>query len=698
LLGAGYILDAHARALTAIPGVALHAVCDQSRTRAESAAARFRIPHILSSVQELAESACDVVHVLLPPALHVDAATTLVDAGKSVFLEKPMGLDSSACVELTERAARKRVALGVNHNFLFSPRYESLRATVKAGDLGAIDQLEVSWHFALPTLQTGPFDSWMFAAPANLLFEVGPHVCALLLDLLGKLDIAAAVVGRPIVLPGGQRVFRHWSGIGKAGAATALLSISLVAGQPDRILRLRARGGSTQLDFGRDISWLEATTAENPIFDAHDTANITGRTLRRQARRDRIRRLGAALRKRPGAAPFEESILRSIAAFYAGGMQQIDPRHSASFASDVIRLCESIASAANIGAPSRGGVTVPMPSTVAKPTALVVGGTGFIGRRLVRALLDEGHGVRVLTRNARAAAFEFSGLPVELHGGSHGDLNSATQALDGIKTVYHLAKCEGKRWEDYVTGDIEPTRVLAEAALSAGVKRFIYTGTIASYASANARGVINNQTPIDPAIARRDHYARSKAACETLLQTMHREKHLPLVIMRPGIVIGQGSTPWHPGIGRFLSETRIDFWGDGRASLPLVLVDDVAAALALALRATGIEGATLLLTSPPLLTAREYVEALATCTQSRIDARVRPAWRNWAADLAKELAKNAARHPNRRWPSLHEWRCRSNRARYDSRATQQVLGWRPVADRETMIARGIADAVTWFLR
>ena len=110
LLGAGYILDAHARALTAIPGVQIHAVCDQSRTRAEVAAARFRIPHILSSVQELAESDCDVVHVLLPPALHVEAAGTLVDAGKSVFLEKPMGLDSRACAALTERAARKRLA------------------------------------------------------------------------------------------------------------------------------------------------------------------------------------------------------------------------------------------------------------------------------------------------------------------------------------------------------------------------------------------------------------------------------------------------------------------------------------------------------------------------------------------------------------------------------------------------------------
>ena len=164
-----------------------------------------------------------------------------------------------------------------------------------------------------------------------------------------------------------------------------------------------------------------------------------------------------------------------------------------------------------------------MPVSKVKPTVLVVGGTGFIGRRLVRLLIDRSHGVRVLTRNVRAAALEFEGLDVELLAGSHGDPQCAALALDGIKVVYHLAKCEGKRWQDYVDGDIEPTRVLATAALAARVDRFIYTGTIASYASDNPNTVIDNRTPVDPAISRRSYYARSKAACESLLQAMQGE-------------------------------------------------------------------------------------------------------------------------------------------------------------------------------
>lgn len=698
LLGAGYILDSHANALLAIPGVSVHSVADVSRGRAEHAAAKYGIPHVFGSIEQIAASDCDVVHVLLPPALHVGAASVLVEAGKSVFLEKPMGLESDACHALSQRAEAKGVALGVNHNFLFSRAYDELRTRVKSGELGRIDHIRVDWHFAQPILQFGPFDSWMLAAPSNMFFETGSHIGAFIIDLIGLPEIESAVAGNPITLPGGQIVYRHWTAVGQANSATAVLSISMTAGQADRIMRVRGRGGSAQLDFGRDIAWWESTVSDNPIFDSHATGEAIVRTLRPQGRKNRFRHLKSALAKRPDAAPFEESIFRSISAFYAGGVLQIDPRHTGRFGADVIRLCEAVARASHTGTPSHASASVPMPVSKAKPTVLVVGGTGFIGRRLVRMLIDRNYGVRVLTRNMRAAALEFEGLNVELFVGSHGDAESAGRALDGIKVVYHLAKCEGKRWQDYVDGDIAPTGVLAAAALTARVERFIYTGTIASYASDNSHDVIDNRTPVDPAFARRSHYARSKAACEALLQSMQRERGLPLVIMRPGIVIGPGSPPAHPGVGHFLSETRVDYWGDGTSPLPLVLVDDVADALARALDAPGALGQTLLLTSPPLMTARDYVAALEGYMSARIDARPRTPWRYWMADMTKELAKNAVRHPNRRWPSLHDWRCQTQRARYDSRMTEQALGWRPVADRAILEARGIADAVKWFLR
>jgi nucleoside-diphosphate-sugar epimerase/predicted dehydrogenase len=698
LLGAGYILDSHAKALQFTPGVALHTVCDISRGRAQRAADLYGIPNVLTSLSELAASDCDVVHILLPPAAHVDAALQLVEAGKSVFLEKPMGLDSAACEALCIKAERLGVIAGVNHNFLFSRGYEALRSEFRSGALGRIDHIDANWHFALPLLQYGPFDSWMLAAPANILFELGTHLGAFVVDLAGLPQVTSAVAANPINLPAQQLVYRHWTAIAQAQAATVALSISITAGQADRMLRVRGRGGSAQLDFGRDIFWRDLTVTDNPIFDSYAVADAAGRTLRKQAASDRRRRLKSALAKGPDANPFEDSIFRSIRAFYDGGVAHLDARHSARFATEVIRLCEQVSFAAKTGKPSTHSVSVAQPQPAKPPEVLVVGGTGFIGRRLVRKLSDQGYSVRVMTRNPRAAAIELGDLPVELFAGSHGDAATAAEALKGIHSVYHLAKCEGKRWQDYVEGDIAPTRVLAEAALAAGVRRFIYTGTIASYDSAHASTVIDNTTPVDSAIDRRGHYARSKAACEALLQQLRRERGLAVVIVRPGIVIGPGSPPAHPGIGRFASETRVDYWGEGTNPLPLVLVDDVADALVRALIVPGIEGQTLLLTSPPLMSAREYVHALSSDMATRIDARPRSSWRYFTADLIKELAKNAVRHANRRWPTLHDWQCQSQKARYNGAMSEQVLGWKPACDLETLRRRGIAEAVEWFLR
>jgi hypothetical protein len=67
-------------------------------------------------------------------------------------------------------------------------------------------------------------------------------------------------------------------------------------------------------------------------------------------------------------------------------------------------------------------------------------------------------------------------------------------------------------------------------------------------------------------------------------------------------------------------------------------------------------------------------------------------------DVAKELVKNLIRHPNRKVPSLHDWACRTHRARYDASETVQTLGWKPTADKQAMIQEGIRSAVAYYYR
>lgn len=752
-LGAGYILASHAKAVAAIPGLVPHAVCDVSLGRARQAASAFGLQHACTGIEELIASGCDAVHVLLPPDLHASAATRLLEAGLDVLIEKPMALSEAECDALAALATARGRRIGVGHNFLFLPAYERLRRMIRSGELGRIDHVSVDWLSVLPQMKFGPFNAWMLRAPGNVVLEVGPHLAAFAVDLLGDCDSLQAMAGHPLDLPSGVRAWRHWSIVGDCGTARMTLNLSLAAGEPLRRVTVRGLAGVGTVDFLRDMGHVERVMQSNTALDNLRQGLRSAREFSGQALANGWRAVAGTLRKTPLQDPYRESIYRSVLAFYAEG--PLDERLAPSLAARVIRICEQAIDASGVtssGAPAarsaeatagafsgaRAGVndlarplagkgsasarrdpsgptasipdgggevglmerpdSGPTPQSSAARRALVVGGTGFIGKRLVRELLARGWQVRVMTRAVAAARAELGALPVELVEGSHGDPSAARHALQGVDTVYHLAKATGDRWDDYVRSDIEPTRVLAEAAIAAGVRRFIYTGTIDSYASADPSVVIDDATPLDAAIQGRNLYARSKAACEALLRQLQDKRGLPLVILRPGIVIGEGAPPAHWGVGLFHSETRVELWGDGRHPLPFVLVDDVARALALAGEKPGLEGRVLLLTDAPLLSAEDYVAAVADRSATRIEMQRTSILVHFLRDLGKQGLKHLIRHPARRQATLHDWGCRAHRAQYDSGTTRAALGWRPVGSRERLLQDGVHAAVDWYLR
>jgi nucleoside-diphosphate-sugar epimerase len=330
---------------------------------------------------------------------------------------------------------------------------------------------------------------------------------------------------------------------------------------------------------------------------------------------------------------------------------------------------------------------------------LVLGGTGFIGRELLRQLLGAGHRVRALVRSTASIPPALANSPLlELMRGDLANEADLTRAMNGIETVVHLARANVKSWTDYQALEIEATRRVAECALAAGVKRFIYTGTIDSYYGGAGAGTITEATPLDEKIHRRNLYARAKAASEELVLQMHRERGLPLVIVRPGVVIGRGGSPFHWGVGMWWNDAVCQTWGEGNNKLALVLVEDVAAGLIAAMDAPGIEGRSFNLVGEPLLTAQEYLDALDAVGGIRVQRHATSILRFYLADMMKWVVKVAVRHPERRLPSYRDWESRTGSARFDCTAAKTVLGWRPCADREELVRRGIAEPFQEFMR
>lgn len=695
LLGAGFIVDAHAKALKALPNVEITAICDRAISRAEDAAKTYAIPHVFGDLAEMLKLKLDVVHVLLPPDLHIDTTRQILEAGTSVFLEKPMGLDSVACQSLVDLAAAKGLKLAVNHNFLFLPAYEKLREQAFDGTIGHLDQVTINWLYALGLIQFGPFNNWMLREPQNLWFELGPHLTAFMMDLVGPVDEMSVHVSRPIDLPGGSRVYRKWHIHGSKGNTSIDLNMSVTPGYTDRSITVRGHAATAKCDFERNVYFCDEPSGYGMLFDSFMTNISVASQLSKNSVNNLVKSVRHTLKKSPEANPFGTSIARSIKAFYDTIDGNLDSRLDGQFGVNVIAACERITQQANFQMSDSKLVWEVLPP-LKKPTVLVLGGTGFIGKYLVKKLTEHGHGVRVVTRGLSAGNIGLAGLPVELIQGDIAEAAFMDKALEGIEVVYDLAKATGSKWEDYYKNDVLVTKNIAERAQSHGVKQFIYTGTIDSYYSADASSVITADTPLDKNMKNRNLYAKSKATCEGLLLDMHKQLGLPVTIFRPGVVIGKGCPPAHWGVGMFQSESRVQFWGDGSNKLPLVLVEDVADALVLALGKESIAGQIFLLTDEPFLSGRDYVDIVSKESGTRLRSEPTPIWKFFMIDVFKEGAKNLIKHPNRKMPSYRDWDSRSHRARYDSTKTKEMLGWRPAGLKEALIEKGIVSAVREF--
>ena len=179
---------------------------------------------------------------------------------------------------------------------------------------------------------------------------------------------------------------------------------------------------------------------------------------------------------------------------------------------------------------------------------------------------------------------------------------------------------------------------------------------------------------------------------------MHRDENFPVVIIRPAIVLGAGGPVNHVGVANWFGLGRCAYWGKGDNFIPAVLVDDVVNGLIAAIDAVGIEGKTYNLSAEPCISARDYVAEVEKVLGSRIMAVPSSALGHYLGDMFKWVIKVLARHPDKsRIPSLHDWRCREQRASFDTSAAQADLGWQPENDRETIIEKGVREPTRLYL-
>ena len=691
LIGAGYISRVHAEALQDTPGVALAAIVDPDIGAAERLARAYRVPrHFASIAEALAADAFDAAHVLVPPDLHAAVGQELLAAGKPVLLEKPLASTGAECAALIAAAASPGATLGVNQNFVYHPAFVALRETLAARRLGKPRFVGCLYNVPLRQLVARQFSHWMFRRPLNILLEQAVHPLSQLAALAGPFGAltAQAAPGREIS-PG---VAFHASAELSLQGAQLPAQLRFAVGQEFPFWQITAicDDGVAVADIlanrfythGRS-RWLEAV-------DGALSGSRSGLSLMAGSVKGLANYALSTAKLKGRSDPFFLSMRGSIRAFHAALDAGRAPECDARFGAMLVETCERAAAQAFRAPAPAAAAPAPAPAPADKPRVAVLGGTGFIGTALVRQLLAAGHPVTVMARNAVNLPALFTDPRVTLRRGSIGNAEAVAAAIGDAPFVVNLAHGGGgANFEAIRAAMVGGAETVARACLAAGVRRLVHVGSIASLYLGPDAGTVTEATPPDPQDAERADYARAKAIADRRLLQMHAEDKLPVVILRPGLVVGDGTSPFHSGLGFFNAEQHCIGWNDGRNPLPWVLVDDVASAILAAATAPGIEGRAYNIVGDVRLSARDYLAELAQVLERPLRFHPQsPTWL-WGEDMGKWVIKRATGRQVPA-PSRRDFVSRGLRATFDCSGAKRDLGWQPEADRAAFIRRAIA--------
>ena len=693
IVGAGFIADFHLAILAGVPGVEIAVLVDTDRSRAEALARRFRVPRVATSIDELAGSGVDVAHLLVPPDLHVALTKKLLDLGIGAFVEKPVALTGDEARDLQRHARERGLPLGVNHNNLHHPAFERVLTRVKQGEIGRVEHVQVTLSVPLMQLDAGDYAHWMFRTPRNIVYEQAVHPLCQVHALVGApKHVETTLLGTRELNPG-QPFVDRWSIAGRGERGSMQLYLAFGQGFTRSTLQVIGTDGSLEADLFHNAVSGEKKTVYLDFWNSFLATNGRGKSLKSDARSV----LGHYLKFTLGLGRREDAFFvgmrGSIERFYAALREGRALPTDGAQAAEVLDWCDAIAAAAPATPPPAAALPEPGPARAKE--VVVLGATGFIGRRTVAKLLERGLPVSIVARRSHSLPPEILAAirdgRVRFLKGSLEDKDALQRVMSGAHTVIQLATGNGDTWEKVQRSMVQGSRDVAEAALAHGVKRFVYVSSIAALYTGHdsPEREIADSVSVDPKPNDRPLYSRGKMAAEAALLALHASKGLPLVIVRPGVVMGEGTLAQHSGLGLWQRDNHCIGWGLGDNPLPIVWVDDVADALA---RATAFEGdrlhgQALNLCARTTLTARECVAELARVTGRDIAFHPRSLALSQAMEVGKFVVKKVGRRPGVEFPSWRDLKARALVTPFRSNLARELLGWKPVEEREALLDR-----------
>jgi predicted dehydrogenase len=192
VVGLGYWGPNLVRNLHEVPAADVVAVCD-ARPEALAAVGR-RYPAIRQTTEFdeiLRDETIEAVAIATPVSSHYPLARAALQAGKHVFVEKPLAASSAECVELIGLAEAAGRLLMPGHTFLYSPPVEAIRKYIVTGELGDV-------YF----ISTSRVNLGLHQPDVSVAWDLGPHDFSILRYWLGETPTHVTALSRGCILPG----------------------------------------------------------------------------------------------------------------------------------------------------------------------------------------------------------------------------------------------------------------------------------------------------------------------------------------------------------------------------------------------------------------------------------------------------------------------------------------------------------------
>jgi predicted dehydrogenase len=185
VIGCGYWGPNLIRNFFEAPTSTVAYACDLSEERLAIIGRRYPTVALSTDYREaLRDPRVDAVIVATPVSTHYKLAREALEAGKHVWVEKPLALSHDDAERLTEIAASKHLILMVDHTFVYTPAIQRMRSSIEAGDLGDL------LYYDSVRVNLG-----IYQHDVNVIWDLGVHDLSIMDFLVPQKPLAISAVG-----------------------------------------------------------------------------------------------------------------------------------------------------------------------------------------------------------------------------------------------------------------------------------------------------------------------------------------------------------------------------------------------------------------------------------------------------------------------------------------------------------------------